>query len=209
MAETGVALDLRRPEPPPGAADTASFERLAVASAADAVRRRGTHGMPLHVAVSSALLDGRVEFGSVIDLFHRNPATARSLILTLPHDVLGGRHHRTLQRLAAAEVALSVEGWERSPSELAEQRSVNLRFLRLSAGWLLERARGADIDALVTVLDAAAAAGVEIIATEIGNDEDAVEILDLGIDLMTGPHFSGPKLLKSEGAPLPHRLAGS
>ena len=48
---------------------------------------------------------------------------------------------------------------------------------------------------------------VTIIAVNVANDEDAVSLLDLGIDLMAGPRFGGPKRLKHDGGGRPGRLA--
>jgi EAL domain-containing protein (putative c-di-GMP-specific phosphodiesterase class I) len=47
-------------------------------------------------------------------------------------------------------------------------------------------------------------AGIGIIATGVARDEDAVSLIDLGIDLMEGDRFSGPRLIK---APASRRAA--
>jgi len=44
----------------------------------------------------------------------------------------------------------------------------------------------------------AEAAGVEIIATDVGSEEDAVSLIDMGVDLMTGERLSPPRWLKTE-----------
>ena len=46
-----------------------------------------------------------------------------------------------------------------------------------------------------------------IIAVNVANDEDAVSLIDLGIDLMAGPRFGGPRRLKADGGSRPGRLA--
>jgi cyclic-di-GMP phosphodiesterase, flagellum assembly factor TipF len=56
------------------------------------------------------------------------------------------------------------------------------------------------------VLETASAAAIEVIATDVRSDEDAVGLLDLGVDLMTGARFSGPRRLKPDGGTRPGRV---
>jgi hypothetical protein len=42
------------------------------------------------------------------------------------------------------------------------------------------------------------AVGVEIIATDVGSEEDAVSLIDMGVDLMTGERLSAPRRLKTD-----------
>ena len=42
-------------------------------------------------------------------------------------------------------------------------------------------------------------AGMEIIATDVGSDEDAVSLIDMGIDLMTGERLSPPRRIRDDG----------
>jgi len=58
-----------------------------------------------------------------------------------------------------------------------------------------------------TIIESAVANDVTVIAVNVANDEDAVSLLDLGIDLMAGPRFGGPKRLKQDGGSRAGRLA--
>jgi EAL domain-containing protein (putative c-di-GMP-specific phosphodiesterase class I) len=212
----GAPLDLRRLARPVRGLDAAAFERLMVISALDAVRRRpGKPGptLPLHVAISAALLGSQSDLGTAVDMFRRNPALARSVILSLPATDTSREQLAALQRFAAADVGLAVEGWDRPAAELAELRKVNLRLLKLPADRLLDRTGSTAGEPAAVLIGAAALAGVDIVATDVRIDEDAVEILDLGIDLMTGPRFSGPRLMQprrdTPAKPPVPRLAGS
>src|SRR5690606_7133493 len=70
--EEGKTTDIRRLERHVADVDPAAFERLAVVTATEAARRRLgdiSEKMPLHVAVSSALLQDGLEFAAVLDIF--------------------------------------------------------------------------------------------------------------------------------------------
>ncbi len=45
----------------------------------------------------------------------------------------------------------------------------------------------------------ATAAGIDVIATDVRSDEDAVSLIDIGIDLMTGERLAPPRRLKDDG----------
>jgi EAL domain-containing protein (putative c-di-GMP-specific phosphodiesterase class I) len=46
----------------------------------------------------------------------------------------------------------------------------------------------------------AAEMGLSIVATGVVRDDDAVGLIDLGIDLMEGERFSGPRRIRSSAA---------
>ena len=46
----------------------------------------------------------------------------------------------------------------------------------------------------------AADAGIDVIATDVHSDEDAVSLIDIGVDLMTGERLSAPRRLKTDAA---------
>jgi EAL domain-containing protein (putative c-di-GMP-specific phosphodiesterase class I) len=47
------------------------------------------------------------------------------------------------------------------------------------------------------LVEALREAEIGVIATGVTRDEDAVTLIDLGIDQMEGDRFSGPKLIKA------------
>ena len=83
-----------------------------------------------------------------------------------------------------------------------------MAFLKISANRLLDREKARrKLAPASTIIERAATDKLTIIAIEVANDEDAVSLIDLGIDLMSGPRFGGPKRLKPEGGSRPGRLA--
>jgi EAL domain-containing protein (putative c-di-GMP-specific phosphodiesterase class I) len=50
-----------------------------------------------------------------------------------------------------------------------------------------------------SIVEQVNAAKATVVATGVSSDDDAVSLLDLGIDLMAGPRFGGPRRLKPEG----------
>ena len=49
--------------------------------------------------------------------------------------------------------------------------------------------------ALVEIADGA---GVEIIATDVASEDDAVSLIDMGVDLMSGERLSAPRRLRTD-----------
>ena len=152
----------------------------------------------MHVPVSEALLGNEKELAKLFELFRTNNGLARSLILSLPPTMPVGDQRPALRRLAAAGVRFALEGWDGSEAEFEALRRFGLRFLKLPADRLLDRAKPDGAAPAVTLLDMAAETGVEVVATGVNSDQDAVALLDLGIDLMAGPRFSGPRRLSAE-----------
>jgi EAL domain-containing protein (putative c-di-GMP-specific phosphodiesterase class I) len=188
--------------------DAGEFERLMVLAAVNAARRQlGDAGksMPLHVAISGALLAGPL--AKVTELFDRYPECAEALVLSVPAALLDHEaHRRGLDRLAAMNVAIAVEDWPSGRGKA--DRLKGIAFLKLTADRLLDRGRQRRGESAGNALiDAATAAGTVVIATDVRNDEDAVALLDLGIDLMNGERFSGPRRLRPEGNGGPGKVA--
>ena len=50
-------------------------------------------------------------------------------------------------------------------------------------------------------------AGIGLIATDVRSDEDAMALIDLGVTLMCGPRFGGPKRLRPQDDCKAGRLA--
>jgi cyclic-di-GMP phosphodiesterase TipF (flagellum assembly factor) len=205
----GHALDLRRPEHPSPGVPLAAFERLLVTSSVEtAMRRLGEAGeaTPLHVAISEALLDDSAELAAVLTLFSQHPSEIRSIVLSIPAALVekDNNHAQALGMLVKSGVRIAVEGWSRSTESLEWLSQGNVAFLKLPADALLDPANFRRIEALHAE---AATAGIAVIATEVVLDDDAVGLIDLGIVLMTGPRFSGPRRIKGGTAPHATRSA--
>ena len=54
-------------------------------------------------------------------------------------------------------------------------------------------------DPVAALVEMADDAGVDVIATDVQSEEDAVSLIDMGIDLMTGERLSAPRRLKADG----------
>lgn len=191
----GRSTDIRRATDLVRSSDQAAFERCLVLLAAQAARRRlGDAGetMPLHVAISAPLLEHAAELVVVLDLFRQYPALAQSLVLSVPAELFA-TDTVGLERLASAGIRLAAEG-EASP--VATLNKFGAAFVKLPATALLEAEEtGKAARRMEELLDASA--GIQLIVTDVAQDEQAVRLIDIGIDLMTGARFSGPRLLRS------------
>lgn len=195
--------NIRRMARPVSTVDVGQFERLLLETAGGAARRRlGTAAetMPLHVAVTEALLDGQ-HHRSVLELLKQYPVLGRALVLSVPMQVAetADRYGQPIDELAAAGVRLASEGWSGTPDSLDLLKRHAVDYVKLTADRLLDRARlrrGAPSGG--KLIDLALDNDLTVIATDVRNDEDAVALVDLGVMLMRGEHFSGPKKLKPE-----------
>jgi cyclic-di-GMP phosphodiesterase TipF (flagellum assembly factor) len=188
----------------------ASCERLMVFAAAAAVQRRSGHSgeaMPLHVAISGALLDHGSEFAAVLTLLGQNPALSRSIILSAPAAAIAdGQHGQALALLAQTGARLAAEGWSGSPEELEAMRGHGVSMLKLPAAQLLDQPP-ASAQAVETLLGRAAAVNLPVVATDVTGDEDAVRLIDLGVNLMAGPRFASRSEYSPEAAGPAERFA--
>jgi cyclic-di-GMP phosphodiesterase TipF (flagellum assembly factor) len=211
--EGGRRVDLRRPADPTARTEAASFERILLSSALHAGRERlgpASADMPLHVAISDALLaDGR-EHGAVLDMLQFYPDLAKSFVLSIPAAILDQpTYAQALDMLADKGVRFAAEGWDEAGNAGDPFRIGGLSFVKISANRLLDRERvRRKLAPASTIVERATAANVTIVATDVANDEDAVSLIDLGVDLMSGPRFGEPRRLKPEdGGNRPGRLA--
>lgn len=196
-------LELRRPEHPTSGVSIAAFERLLVASSVQtAIRHLGeaSEATPLHVAISEALLEDSAELATVLTLFSQHANDVRSIVLSIPATVVEGdnNHAQALGLLAQSGVRIAVEGWSGNAESFEQSARGKIAFIKLSAGELLDPVNFQKIEAL---REQAGATGISVIATEVALDDDAVGLIDLGIVLMTGPRFSGPRRIKGGTAP--------
>lgn len=205
-AEGGHPLDIRRLAQPVQGLDQTAFEAALVRSALSASRRQlgtASERMPFHVAVSEALISSAREVDAIAEMARVHRALAASIIFSIPAPLLtaGGETGEHLDRLTAAGFRLAAEGWDGAREELAAAKARGTHFLKINVNRLLDREKprrrvlsGAEI------AEAAAEAGLTIIATAVVRDDDAVGVIDLGIDLMEGERFSGPRRIRSSAA---------
>lgn len=198
--EDGDPVDIRRPASLGGDPDPAALERLGLVSATEAARKRPgeiTEKTPLHVAVSEALLNDGLEFAAVLDVFRLHPALARAIVISLPPEVAEAEELQApLEVLAGLGIRLAAEDWSGSPEALDQIKAKKCRYIKISADRLLDRsgrraaASGNDLIASI------AEAQMEVIATDVASDEDAVALIERGVDLMTGERLSPPRRIK-------------
>jgi hypothetical protein len=149
---------------------------------------------PLHVAISQALLADRVELAAVVDALRRLNGTARSIVLSLPTELMEkpARHSAALARLAASGPRLAAEGWPGSAGDIEALWRSGVSFLRLPAARLLAH-EGDGAHGAASLIRTLAASGMTAIATGVESEAEATGLARLGIMLMTAtPHEPAP-----------------
>ncbi len=201
--DEGKPVNIRRLSHPLPDFDMAAFERLAVVSATEAARKRPgeiNEKMPLHVAISDALLQDGLEFAAVVDIFRLHPALARSVVMSLPVEIAQSDDLRApLEIMTGLGVELAFEEWGGSADVLAKIKQAGCSFVKLSASRLLDKGGRKGGSTGAELIGMIAEADIEIIATDVASDEDAVSLIDMGIDLMTGERLSPPRRMKDDG----------
>lgn len=199
-APDGAGVDIRRIAEPPSGFSIANFERRTIEAAFGAARRRLAGTMaptPLHVPISEALLASATDIERVTGMLRQYPVMQASVVLSLPAPLLGSDHAPALARLAEAGFGFTIEAEADPIRSLLSNRAV--RFVRLPVTRLISRGRlRKGRQAGLPILEEAAAAGIPVIAGDVAHDDDAVMLLDLGVDLMTGERFSAPRRLKPD-----------
>ena len=210
----GASVDVARLAAPAAGMGVAEFERALITAAAKTSRRKlGVAGerTPLHVPLSRALLDDAATFAATIDMFRVHPGLCRTLVLCFPAEVFASEALQgRLSQLTAASVPLAADGWADAFSPKGAFGQYGIEYLRLSTDRLLEREKPSrSVRPLESILETASDATVTVVATGVSTDEDAVNLIDLGIDLLTGERFSGPRRLKdNDRGPEPRPASG-
>ena len=210
--EGGTRIDLRRLAHTLPGVELAAFERIMVTTALSAGRKRlgaASTAMPLHVAISEAILADARELAPLTETLQFYPDLARSIVLSMPSRVFGAAEHaQALALLSGKGVRFAGEGWDEAAGGGTPIGVEGLDFLKIPANRLLDRDRQRrKLVPVMAIIESAMANDLAIIAVNVANDEDAVSLLDLGIDLMAGPRFGGPKRLKQDGGGRAGRLA--
>lgn len=187
-----------------------AFEKALVLRAAEIARRRlGSKGdrLPLHCPVSEELLLNPKDCAEIATMVTINPALADQLVLSVPAPLLvaaTGAVAAGIDTLTACGLGFAAEGWDKPAEGIRILRDRGTVALKADSDRLLDRLktrRGAAAGAEIAAV--ARAEGLAVIARGIRTDEDAVDLLDLGIDLMVGPRFAEPKRLRPGAATVP------
>lgn len=212
IEQAGRPIDVARLASPASDMGVAEFESALLHAAAETSRRKlglSSERTPLHVPVSRALLDDAATMTAALDLFRTHPGLGRSLLLTFPADTFSNPPLRSrLLQLNEAGARFAVEGWDEAFGAQAAANELGVVNARLSCARLLGREKlprgavGAE-----TLLETARDANIAMIATGVSTDEDAVSLIDLGIDLLVGDRFSAPRRLKGVEGTQPSRPA--
>lgn len=195
------AVDIQRLPASMADGERITFERVLLAQAAEVARRRLGDGnaLPIHVPISAALLRDRAELASALEIFVRYPRLAGSILLSLPADDLAMADAEALATVADYGLRIAQEGWKAGADPAREAWRRYVAIAKIPADRLLERDRSADDrSSAILILEQASDAGIVVIATDVRSDEDAVNLIDLGIETMCGTRFSGPKRLRPE-----------
>lgn len=201
--EDGAARDIRRLTSPVSGLDQAGFEQRLLKHAIEAGRRQlgsESEKMPFHVAISGALLGNDDEMQNLAQLTSQHRSLAKSVVLSLDADTFGmrGKVRENLDSLTMEGFRIALEDWAGNEEEAKAAAARGVRYAKVPAGRLFDRkGRRSAEPAGSDLIAALQAADIEIIATGVERDEDAVGLIDLGIDLMEGERFSGPKVLKA------------
>jgi|GEM_PF-1149914 cyclic-di-GMP phosphodiesterase TipF (flagellum assembly factor) len=206
MRDDGMAVDLQRlPSSLPNLSQ-AAFERWLAIGALDAAGKQAgltPDGLPLYVQVSEALLADSDELNTVLDALRHSRADTQRLVLSLPSSILerNARHAEAIELLVDTGVNLAAENWTGNKDSLEKLKRSGVSLVKLSADRLLGRIKPAKAaNTAIRLVEIASALDIPVIAVNVANDEDAVSLIDLGINLMTGSRFSGPRRLKPNAA---------
>ncbi len=149
----------------------------------------------------------------MLDIFKLHPALAKSVVISLPAELVeSGEHTAALELLSGLDIRLAAEDWPGSQAALDRLKKAGVGALKVAAARLLDRVKlrkGQPNGA--ALVEMAGISGVDIIATDVESEDDAVSPIDMGVDLMTGERLSAPRRLKTDAdrrqAPLNRALA--
>ena len=202
----GRTLDVRRLAQPVPGLETAAFE-AALARAAIAAGRRqlgsASERMPFHVAISDALLSTPRQLDGIVDMARVHRGLLSSIVFSVPYTALmpGTEARAGIEKLSATGFRIAAEGWEGTQADAAQIHGAGVQMVKIGVNRLLDRERvRRNAPAGSDLMEAATLAGITVIATGVVRDEDAVGLLDLGVDQMLGERFSEPKRLRSAAA---------
>lgn len=183
------------------AAERIQFELDLFEAVVTASRRQlgsNVRDLPIHIAVSRAFLEDAKAVARVQDVFKMHSGLEGQIVISLAEapTTLTTTYAKALARLAQAGAHFALEAAPEADSTAPQLAASGITFVKLSANRLLDRERSRSPLRGGDIVHNAAAANIAVIATGVGNDEDVLALMDLGVNLMAGPRFSGPRRLK-------------
>lgn len=155
--------------------------------------------------IAPATLANPASFAQCLDFLDANRAVAASFVLEFKQsafDRLGPVEREHLAALAQRGYRFSldhVEDLRIEPRELADR---GVRFIKVSAGLLLDQKQGAGADIHAADLsDLLGRFGIDLIAERIEGERAVVDLLDYNVRFGQGFLFAAPKPLRPETAP--------
>ena len=145
--EGGERVDLRRLAQALPGVEAAVFERILVTTALRAGRKRlgaASAAMPLHVAISDAILADAKELAPLLDMLQFYPDLAKSIVLSVPSglfDCGGSASRRRSALLSAKGVRFAGEDWDEAANDTDAIGVGGIDFLKIPANRLLDRDR--------------------------------------------------------------------
>jgi cyclic-di-GMP phosphodiesterase TipF (flagellum assembly factor) len=198
----GEEEPLRRLGDHVGLNDRIAFERALLDAAATVSRRQlGQDGkpLPIHVAVSTAFLEDPGASERLIDLFRLHPDLETRIVLSLDKAPETGSSllaSGAMAKMARAGVRFACETAPDGEDGLSRLSLAGFTILKLPVRRLLDRQRGRNALPAADIPRQADAAKVMLVVSGVATDEDVLALLDLGVDVMSGPRFSGPRRLR-------------
>lgn len=180
----------------------ARFEEV-LALSAIAARRRQMPGLaesvPVHIPVTAALVNAPEALQRLTEAYRLQPELANSVWLELPVDWFADSGQAAARsRLLAVGVRFVASGWS-AAADVSHLKSLGVAAIKLPASFLLDHGQPRHSGRVARMLADAAATGLQVIAADVATDEQAVALVDLGVDLMSGERFAGPQRLRGAG----------
>jgi len=194
-------VHLRRLEP----ADTVDHVELDVsmfnAGVQTARQRLGavSERMNLHVAVSVDFLSDPAALDDVCGILRVHPAIARSIVISLP----SAANHRpdllpAVRKLCDAGLVLALEHEPANVQDTVDLPPIT--FLKIDADSLPAMAARCQKDPSGSLAELWRDRRHRVIAGNVTSEAEARQLVDMGVDLMTGSLFSEPRRLQRTDA---------
>ena len=177
----------------------ARFEEV-LALSAIAARRRQMPGLadsvPIQVPVTAELVNVPEALQRVTEAYRLQPELTNGVWLELPVDWFADSGAAAARgRLLAAGVRFVASGWN-DAADVSHLKSLGVAAIKLPASFLLDHDQPRHSGKVGRIIADTAAAGLQVIATDVATDEQAVALVDIGVDLMSGDRFAGPQRLR-------------
>lgn len=165
---------------------------LAAAAEAIALRPDTLGRAPLFVPVGDRLLSDPVLPSLIAGLVRGRPAVARSLALLAPANALAGAP----PGLAALGLPAIAADKPFADGDWAALRLRGVSHFRLKVADLLDASPGRRLRQREAI-EQARAAGLAVLADGVADEGEPARLIDLGVDLVSGPLFAAPMRLKA------------